>query len=127
MAEKALQAALTRACSKNRGKLTEKTIVIPATEKKYGPAGSVFYTEMKLEEIIKNLAETYNSLLENVKVPPSAWQPEGKFFVRDETAMISGAIDQGLEESRDIPDLVGLGLTFVSDPDGAFEQLKTFA
>jgi len=75
VAEKALQNALTKARSRNGGRLTEKTIVIPATEKKFGPAGSVFYTEMKLEGIIKNLAETYNSLLENVKVPPSAWQP----------------------------------------------------
>ena len=59
VAERALQSALTKARSKNGGKLTETTTVIPATEKKYGPAGSVFYTEMKLEGIIKNLAETY--------------------------------------------------------------------
>ena len=81
---------------------------------------------MKLEDIIKNLAETYNSLLENVKVPTAAWEPGKTFYVRDETAVISGAIDQSLEEAKDIPDMVGLGLTLVSDPDGAYEQLKTF-
>lgn len=127
VAEQALQNALSKARSGNGGKLAEKTVVIPATEKGYGPADSVFYTQMRLEDIIKNLAETYNSLLENVKVPTAAWRPGGKFYVRDETAVISGAIYQGLEELRDIPELVGLGLAFVSDPDGAYGQLQTFA
>ncbi len=67
-------------------------------------------------DILKNLAETYNSLLEKARVPVEAWEPGKQFYVRDETAVISGAIDQGLEELKDIPDLIGLGLTLVSDP-----------
>ena len=47
------------------------------------------------------MAETYNSLLEKARVPVEAWQTGKTFYVRDETAVISGAIDRsGVEESN---------------------------
>ncbi|WP_461085419.1 hypothetical protein, partial [Spirosoma flavus] len=49
------------------------------------------------------------------------------FFVRDGTGVISGALDQALEEAKDLPELVGLGLSVVSDPQGAKDQLVSFA
>ncbi|WP_461086815.1 hypothetical protein, partial [Spirosoma flavus] len=48
------------------------------------------------------------------------------FFVRDGTGVISGALDQALEEAKDLPELVGLGLSVVSDPQGAWDQLVSF-
>ncbi|GAB3715596.1 hypothetical protein GCM10027592_56290 [Spirosoma flavus] len=47
--------------------------------------------------------------------------------MRDGTGVISGALDQSIEEIKDIPGLVGLGLTLVSDPQGAYDQLSSFA
>lgn len=81
---------------------------------------------MKLIDILKNLSKTYNSLLCKAQVPPQAWQPNQTFYVRDGTGVISGAIDQALEEAKDIPELVGLGLSVVSDPQGAADQLSAF-
>lgn len=59
------------------------------------------YTSMNVGDILKNMAETYNSLLEKARVPVEAWQTGKTFYVRDETAVISGAIDRsGVEESN---------------------------
>ncbi len=127
VAEAALQAALTKARAKNGGKLTEATKVVEKVDKTYGTAGVVSYSDMKLGDILKNLSKTYNSLVEKAKVPEEAWQPGKAFFVRDGTGVISGAIDQGLEELRDIPDMIGMGLSLVSDPSGAYDQLSAFA
>lgn len=65
---------------------------------------------MKLMDVLTNLSKTYNALLDRAQVPPQTWQPGQTFYVRDETGVISGAIDQPLEEAKDLPELVGLGL-----------------
>jgi hypothetical protein len=82
---------------------------------------------MNLLDLLKNLSKTYNSLVDKAKVPEEAWQPDKEFFVRDGTGVISGALDQGIEEIKDIPEIVGLGLGVVSDPQGAYDQLSAFA
>lgn len=129
-AEVALQAAL----AKVSGKLTEQTEIIPATTQSYGPAGAIVYQPMKLMDLLQNLSKTYNSLLDKAKVPEALWKPQDElspedknFFVRDGTGVISGALDQTIEEVTDLPQLVGLGLSVVSDPQGAYDQLSTFA
>ncbi|PSL23628.1 fibronectin type III domain protein [Dyadobacter jiangsuensis] len=127
VAEQALQSALTKARAANGGKLSEQTSVIAKNTQNYGDAGVVEYADMKLGDILKNLAQTYNSLLDRAKVPTEAWEPGKQFYVRDETAVISGAIDQALEEATELPQLVGLGLTLASDPEGARKQLESFA
>ncbi len=125
VAEDALQNALTKARQKN-GKITEKTNVVDKIKIPYGLAGNVTYTNMNVSDILKNMAETYNSLLEKARIPVEAWQPNGQFYIRDETAVISGAIDQAIEETTETAQLVGLGLTLVSDPQGAYDQLSSF-
>jgi hypothetical protein len=89
---------------------------------------------MKLKDLLTNLAKTYNSLVDKAKVPDGVWKPQADlsatdkdFFVRDGTGVISGALDQALEEAKDLPELVGLGLSVVSDPQGAYNQLINFA
>jgi hypothetical protein len=126
-ADSALQAALTKARANNGDTLTQQTIVLAPTTIPYGPAGEIVYQGMTLRDLLTNLAKTYNSLVDNAQVPPAAWQPGQDFFVRDGTGVISGAIDQALEEAKDIPELVGLGLSVVSDPQGAKDQLINFA
>ncbi len=125
-AQKALDNALTKARAKN-GKITESTLIVEGITKPYGSAGEIIYQDMNLMDMLKNLATTYNSLLDKAKVPEEVWLPGKEFFVRDGTGVVSGALDQGLEEAKEIPELVGLGLSLVSDPEGVYNQLSTFA
>jgi hypothetical protein len=126
VAQKALDDALAKARQRT-GKITETTEIIEAKEQTYGTAGSIKYKSMNLLDLLKNLSKTYNSLVDKAKVPEEAWQPDKEFFVRDGTGVISGALDQGLEELREIPELLGMGLSVVSDPEGSYNQLKAFA
>lgn len=47
--------------------------------------------------------------------------------MQDKTGIISGVLDQGAEEVKDLPELVGMGLSLASVPEGAYNQLKSFA
>ena len=103
-------------------------------DKTYGTAGVVSYSDMKLGDILKNLSKTYNSLVEKAKVPQAVWKlqedlpaEDKNFFVQDKTGIISGVLDQGAEEVKDLPELVGMGLSLASVPEGAYNQLKSFA
>ncbi|WP_428659621.1 HNH endonuclease [Runella sp.] len=95
--------------------------------KNYGSAGDITYQNMKLMDILKNLATTYNSLLGKAKVPEEVWQPDKEFFVRDGTGVISGALDGAAAELTDKAQLVGLGLQLVSDPAKTATDLANFA
>ena len=134
VAEAALQAALSKARAKNNGKLTENTVVVAKTEKQYGTAGSIYYSEMKLLDILKNLSKTYNSLLDKAKVPEAVWKPQADlpaedrdFFVQDKTGVIVGSFDGVAGELTDKAQLVGLGLQLVSDPEKTATDLVNFA
>ncbi|WP_428659604.1 fibronectin type III domain-containing protein [Runella sp.] len=132
-AQGALDNALKKARATN-GKITESTLIVTQQDQSYGDAGVISYSEMKLMDILKNLATTYNSLVDKAKVPEAVWKAQEdlpaedkNFFVQDKTRVISGAVDQAIEEARDLPELVGLGLKVASDPQGAYDQLSTFA
>ncbi|WP_428654253.1 hypothetical protein [Runella sp.] len=132
-AEKALQAALLKARDRNGGSITESTLIVEGITKTYGSAGEITYQNMNLMDILKNLSKTYNSLVDKAKVPEAVWKPqedlpaeEKNFIVQDKTRVISGALDQGIEEARDLPELVGMGLKVASDPQGAYDELSTF-
>lgn len=139
IAEAALQAALNKAKAKN-GTITHQTKIIEAIAIPYGDPnspnflGNIAYSDMNLLDLLKNLSKSYNSLVDKAKVPEAVWKPQEDlptedkdFFVQDKTRVISGALDQAVEEIKDIPELVGLGLKVVSDPVGAKNELISFA
>ncbi|WP_428654246.1 hypothetical protein [Runella sp.] len=125
-AEKALQAALQKARDRNGGSITESTLIVEGITKTYGSAGEITYQNMKLMDILKNLATTYNSLLDKAKVPEEVWLPGKEFYVRDAKGIIAGTLDGAASEATDKAQLIGLGLTVMADPEATWEALVSF-
>ncbi|WP_428665470.1 fibronectin type III domain-containing protein [Runella sp.] len=124
-AQKALDNALTKARAKN-GKITESTLIVEGITKPYGSAGDIIYQDMNLMDMLKNLATTYNRLLDKAKVPEEVWLPGKEFYVRDAKGIIAGTFDGVASEATDKAQLVGLGLKLVSDPQGAWDSFVSF-
>ncbi|GAB3719386.1 hypothetical protein GCM10027592_62860 [Spirosoma flavus] len=133
-ADLVLQGVLGKAQAQAGGIASLETVVVPAITMDYGPAGNIIYKAINLKDLLRNLSKTYNSFVDKAKVPDAVWKPQSDllpedkdFFVQDKTGVISGALDQAIEDIKDLPALVGLGLSVVSDPQGAKNQLITFA
>jgi hypothetical protein len=127
-AEEILQQTLSKARQASGGKLTEKSIIVGKTKKDFGKLGSLDYADVDLKTFLKNLATMYNSLLDKAQVPTEVWQEGKTFSVKDGTSgVISGVIDESAETYKDIPAIIGIGLTMVSDPEKTYENLKSFA
>jgi hypothetical protein len=91
-----------------------------------GISGGIKYDESDLGDWLSAIAKGYNTIIDNAKVPEEMWKTGKTFPVRDFTGVISGSADQVIEDGKDMAGMVGMGLTIISNPTKARDDLVAF-
>jgi len=128
-AKEVFNQALNQAKAENGGKLTLNSTPVKGTTILNGltnAGGGIQYETMDLADWLSSIAKAYNAVIEHTKVPEEVWQQGKPFPIKDNTAVISGALDGVRDELAGKADLVGMVLTVVSNPKETASQLTKF-
>ncbi|MFZ1751943.1 MAG: hypothetical protein WAU01_17240, partial [Saprospiraceae bacterium] len=95
----------------------------------------IVYEPMGLAQLLASAAKGYNSLVSLAKVPDYMWKrnehlddvKDKNFPVKDGLGLLSGSVNAGMDHITEMYQLVGLGLTVISDPEKACSDLADFA